>query len=106
MIVLHQVIHIMIKLIMCVRFVTIYIFNYSFFFFFFCISQPVLVIYSLIQEVCIHMNGVGKMVNGLGHKRKKEITNNNALVIVLNILMLNIQLALVVLVESVQMEHF
>jgi hypothetical protein len=52
------------------------------------------------------MNGVGKMVNGLGHKRKKEITNNNALVIVLNILMLNIQLALVVLVESVQMEHF
>ena len=51
------------------------------------------------------MNGVGKMVNGLVHIRNKEITNNNALVIVLNILMLNIQLALVVLVESVKMEH-
>ncbi len=43
------------------------------------------------------MNGLIKMI-GLGHKQKKDITNNNALVIALNILMLNIQLALVVLV--------
>ena len=52
------------------------------------------------------MKIVGKMVKELGHKRNIEITNNNALVIALNILTLNIQLALVVLVESVQMEHF
>ncbi len=75
-----------------------FIYSIILFFFLFSISQPVLVIYSLIQEVCIRMNGVGKMVNGLGHKRNIDLTNNNALVIALNILMLNIQLALVVLV--------
>lgn len=81
-----------------------YLYIQLIFFIYFSISQPVLVIYSLIKEIYIHMNRLIKMI-GLGHKQKKDLTNNNALVIALNILMLNIQLALVVLVESVKMEH-